>query len=260
VTHREALARLPDEPRWVDVRGMLLSGRARVVALPDANPRGDAFIVTAPDVSLAAVVGEPAADLVVAVLEQLAGDVNLLAQHEDAACAGAALPGWVRHAAILHVLPGVMPWESEADPTARVFGRANAPRLDHVSEPLQRELREALGGRTTARFVEGVLPRSAPAEGAVHVPMAAAWAGPVPVAFCYPVWRTERWWDVSIDTLPAYRRQGFALRAARALIRHLRATDNAPVWGALERNMASRALAARLGFIEAGGITVFTRR
>jgi GNAT superfamily N-acetyltransferase len=255
----DALARLPDEPRWVAVRGMLLSGRARVVADPEADPRLDGFIITVPDVSLAAVVGAPARALIAATLAGLTGDVNLLAQQEDAAHAAAALPPWVRHTAVLHVLPGVMPWEAEADPGTRVFGRGNAPRLDHVPEPLRRELRDALAGRTTARFVGGAIPQVTAPPGPVHVPMAAAWAGRLPVAFCYPVWQTERWWDVSIDTLDTHRRQGYAQRAARALIRHQRAAGRAPVWGALEGNKASRALAARLGFIEAAGLAVFTR-
>ncbi len=47
-------------------------------------------------------------------------------------------------------------------------------------------------------------------------------------------------------------------RAARTLIRHMRGTGRAPVWGALETNSGSRALAARLGFLEAGGVAVFT--
>jgi GNAT superfamily N-acetyltransferase len=256
----DALARLPDEPRWVDVRGMLLSGRARVVAAPDADPRLDGFVVTVPDVSLAAVVGAPAAEVIAAAVGGLAGDVNLLAQHEDAGRVGAALPSWVRHTAILHVLPGVMPWESDEETAVRVFGRGSSPRLDHVPDPLRRELRDALAGRTTARFVDGAIPQADVPAGQAHVPMAAAWAGARPVAFCYPVWQTERWWDVAIDTLETHRRQGYAQRAARTLIRHQRAAGRAPVWGALERNRASRALAARLGFIEAGGIAVFARR
>lgn len=36
------------------------------------------------------------------------------------------------------------------------------------------------------------------------------------------------------------------------------ATPGAPVWGALEANSGARALAARLGFLEAGGVAVFT--
>lgn len=253
------LARLPDEPRWVDVRGMLLSGRAIVSAAAGADPRHDGFVVIVRDAAIAAVVGQPGAGVIAQAVAGLAGDVNVLAQHEDAAPVAAALGGWPRRTAILHVLPGVMPWEADEDPAARVFARENAPRLDHVPEPLRLELVDALRGRTTARFVPGALPDPVPLPRPAAVPMAAVWAGRLPVAFCYPVWQTERWWDVSIDTLEEYRRQGLGLRAARALIRHLRRSGRAPVWGALESNTASRALAARLGFIEATGISVFAR-
>ena len=90
--------------------------------------------------------------------------------------------------------------------------------------------------------------------------MAAVWADGRPVSFCYPVWQTETRWDVSIDTLAPYRGRGLGARAARTLIRHMRGIGRAPVWGALESNAASRALAARLGFLEAGGIAVFAAR
>ena len=39
--------------------------------------------------------------------------------------------------------------------------------------------------------------------------MAAAWAGHFPVSFCYPALRTERWWDISIETLEDHRRRGY---------------------------------------------------
>jgi GNAT superfamily N-acetyltransferase len=256
----EALERLPDEPRWLDVRGMLLSGRAEVRTAPGEHPSHDGFVVVVPDASIVAVVGQPPASTILDAAAGLGGDVNVLAQHEDAGLVAATLRDWGRRTAILHVLPGVMGWEADEDPGARVFTRANAPRLEHVPEPLRLELLDALRGRTTARFVPGALPAPPPMTGAHTVPMAAAWSGPLPVAFCYPVWQTARWWDVSIDTLEAHRRRGFGARAARALIRHLRATGRAPVWGALDSNGASRALAARLGFIEATSISVFARQ
>ena len=256
MTIAQALARVPDEPRWVDVRGMLLSGRATVRAGPADVSAG--FVVIVADVSLAAIVGSPRPDLISESLAALEGDVNVLVQHEDAAWTSSALPGCVRRTAVLHVLPGVMPWEAVSDPSTRVFTRTTAPRLDHVPDPLRKELLEALRGRTTARFVPGALPNAPDRQVGAALPIAAAWAGPRPVSFCYPVWQTERWWDVSIDTLEACRRRGYAQRAARAMIRHLRAEGRAPVWGAVESNTASRGLAARLGFIEAAGLSVFT--
>jgi RimJ/RimL family protein N-acetyltransferase len=88
--------------------------------------------------------------------------------------------------------------------------------------------------------------------------VAATWADGRPVAFCYPVLQTERWWDVSVDTLPDYRGRGLAGRAARAMIRHMRQHGKAPVWGALESNGASLSVARQLGFAEAGRLTVLT--
>jgi RimJ/RimL family protein N-acetyltransferase len=253
-----ALGRVPDRPRWVDTRGMLLSGRAHVHAAPSADLAREGFLVVAPDASLAAIVGHPPPEVIREAVSALPGDVNLLAQSEDAGAASAALPDWRRRTAILHVLPGVMPWEAEEDPAARVFNRENAPSLDHVPEHLRLELLDALGGRTLARFVPGATPASALDLARRMVPMAAVWAERRPVAFCYPVWQTETLWDVSIDTLDAHRQRGYGARAARALIRYMRAHGRAPVWGALDTNTASRTLAARLGFIEAAGLAVFT--
>jgi RimJ/RimL family protein N-acetyltransferase len=237
---------------------MLLSGRSIIHAPVDANLRRDGFIVIVPDAALAAAVGEVPAGELRSVAESLAGDVNLLAQNEDAAAVAAALGNWRRSTAIIHVLPGIMPWESEEDPGVRVFTRETAPNLDHLPHALRHELIDALRGRTTARFVPGALPDQVTLGHPAIVPMAAVWSDRKPVAFCYPVWQTESWWDVSIDTLAEYRTRGFGARAARALIRHMRRGGRAPVWGALDTNAPSRALAARLGFIETAGLAVFT--
>ncbi|MEO8077890.1 MAG: GNAT family N-acetyltransferase [Acidobacteriota bacterium] len=249
-----ALTRVADLPQWIDTRGMLLSGRATVIA-----PAGDeGLIVIVPDLGIASIVGRPAAPRIAEALATLAGDVNVLAQMEDADHVAHALDGWRRQRAIIHVLPGVMPWENEADTNTRVFTRLSAPRFTHVPETLRRELLDALKGRTVSRFVPGTLPRAAVRVSRVTVPMAAVWADGRPVSFCYPVWQTETRWDVSIETLAPYRRVGLAARGARTLIRYMRGAGRTPVWGALETNTASRTLAARLGFLEAGGIAVFT--
>ena len=105
----------------------------------------------------------------------------------------------------------------------------------------------------------GALPPPVSAQGGSAVPMAAAWADGRPVAFCYPVWQTERYWDVSVETWGPYQRRGLGARAARAMIAHLRIGGREPVWGALESNTASRRLAAKLAFIEAAGIAVWSR-
>jgi len=251
-----ALTQVPDLPRWIDTRGMLLSGRA-VVSAPHGLD-GAGMIATVPDSALASIVGRPPADTIMQVVAAMAGDVNVLSQMEDADYAARALAGWRRQRAIIHVLPERAAWEQEADPSVRIFTRETAPAFDHVPERLRRELLDALNGRTVSRFVPGELPASTAFVSRLAVPMAGIWADGRPVAFCYPVWQTETLWDISIETLAPYRRLGFGARAARMLIQHMRRTGRAPVWGALETNTASRALAARLGFLETAGIAVFT--
>jgi RimJ/RimL family protein N-acetyltransferase len=253
-----ALTRVPDLPRWIDTRGMLLSGRADVHAPPSSRKGSSGLIVVVSDSALVSIVERPAESAITRVITTLSGDVNLLAQMEDADYVGRTLPGWRRQRAIVHVLPQAPAWDPSPDPQARVFTMESAPRFDHVPEPLRRELLDALRGRTVSRFVPGALPGPGTLVSRITVPMAAVWADGRPVSFCYPVWRTETLWDVSIETLEPYRRLGLAARAARTLIRHLRESGRSPVWGALETNTGSRALAARLGFLEAGGLAVFT--
>ncbi len=254
---QRALTRVPDLPHWVDTRGMLLSGRAIVRARAGSDPADDPFIALVPDVALASIVGEPGVEDIRAAVHSLAGDVNVLVQPEQARVVAGAL-GWTRRTAIIHALARPVPWESETDAGVRLFTRATAPRFDHVPDPLRRELLDALEGRTIARFVPGEVPERPFTSISGSLPMAGVWADGRPVSFCYPVWQTESWWDVAIETLEGYRRKGLAGRAARTLIRHMRRIGRAPVWGALDTNAASRALAGRLGFREAARIAVFT--
>lgn len=250
-----ALTRVPDLPRWIDTRGMLLSGRAVVFGEAAGGP---GFVAAVPDAALASVVGRPPARVLQRTIASLTGDVNVLAQMEDADYVAAALPDWRRQRALIHILAEREPASAPIDPGTRLFNRHTAPAFDHVPDPLRRELLDALNGRTVSRFVPGLLPAAPAIASPATVPMAAVWAGGRPVAFCYPVWQTETLWDVSIETLPAYRRQGLGRRAAHRLMRHMRGTGRSPVWGALEANAPSRRLAASLGFLEAAGIAVFT--
>lgn len=252
-----ALTRVPDVPHWVDTRGMLESGRAEVWFAPSADPARDGFVVTMPDRALASVVGTAPGSLIEAAIGRLSGDVNVLTHDVAGDTVAGVLRAWRRQTAIIHALPGRMPWEREVDETARIFYLDNPPPLDHLPEKLRLELDAALRGRPTTRFVEGVVPlQREPAAGPL-VPVAAAWHAGLPVSFCYPVLQTASLWDVSIDTLEEYRGLGLARRAARALVRQMRRVGKAPVWGALSSNQASLALARRLGFEEAGRLAVF---
>jgi GNAT superfamily N-acetyltransferase len=84
-------------------------------------------------------------------------------------------------------------------------------------------------------------------------------ASELPVAFCYPVFETETLWDVSVDTLEAWRRRGLARACVEFLIDHMRRHGKEPVWGALVSNTASLALAASLGFGPVDRLAVFSK-
>jgi hypothetical protein len=226
----QALARLlPDLPRWVEVRSMLLSGQG--FALGVAVGPTPVFVALEPD-GLGIVVGHPPHD----VIRTAAGRVReVLAAPEDAEWVGSALPHWRREPATIHTL------DSDARlPTvpAGIVREIQSGQLEAVPD---RALREEL--------------LSESAEGTRIV---AAYAGEIPVAFCYAGSVTERWWDIAIDTLEPYRRMGYAALCVSFRIREMALLGKRPVWGAVRSNVASLGLAARLGFRGVDTLLVFT--
>ena len=257
-SERAALSRVPDHPRWVDTRGMLLTGRAIVSFQQPADLVTDGFVVELASRALLSAFDSPPASLIAQRAYAIAGDVNVLVTPQASASVAAALPDWISRPVRLHALPRRMPWESEPDEDVVIATRETAPALDHVPDGLRRELVDALAGHPAARFVHGTLPDRGPEDLTPDaMPVAFVLGDGRAAAFCYPVLQTERHWDVSVDTLEGYRGRGLAGRAARAMIRYMRTRGKSPVWGALESNAASLALARRLGFIEAGRLLVF---
>jgi hypothetical protein len=82
----------------------------------------------------------------------------------------------------------------------------------------------------------------------------------LPVAFAYAAAETESLWDVSIDTIPSHRRQGYATTAVCHLMRRMREQGKSAVWGAVESNQASASLARCLGFVETDRLWILSRR
>ena len=260
--HEEAaLARVPDLPQWIDTRGMLLTGRALVTFPPSQRFFSDGFVVEHPSRALLSAIGNPPGVIVAERASAMQGDVNVLCGEDTAETVGNALPSWIRRGVRLFALPGVMPWELwQEDGDIAIFTRANAPSLAHLPESLRGEIADALEGHPSARFVPGKLPERLSADASpTPVPVAAVFTDGQPVAFCYPVLQTETLWDVSVETLEAFRGRRFAARAARAMVRYMRGSNKAPVWGSLETNAASLSVARQLGFEEAGRLIVFAR-
>lgn len=216
---------LPDEPRYVE---------AHAIASDPAGWR-------APIAGGGLAFGHDAARLIVACgvpATAAAGLCELAAAHPGHAllamtaelAAALAAAGRDVGRALLHTLaaPDALPELEGAQPLA------DAASLDHLPPALAREL-------TAAR-----------ARG----PVWAAWVDGAPVSFAYAPWRSARWFDTSVDTLPGARQLGLGSLVAAALIHDERRAGREPVWGADERNHASRRLAARLGFVEVDAIWV----
>ena len=135
-------------------------------------------------------------------------------------------------------------------------------RKERLNFPITRRTRFTAGIGEQARAMRGLLlghsEERADEEGARWLKLRAG--APVirmetvrkaddrPVSFCYSGWETESHWDVSIDTLEGHRRRGLGTAACVCLIRHFAARGKTAVWGALDSNPASTALAEKLGF------------
>lgn len=192
----------------------------------DAQAPSPAFVVADPWGDLAAVVGRPAPELV----RGLVGRVEeVLAFPENIDHVKRALPDHAVDRVHVHVLrdPARVPTPAADAGLIRPRRRAELPGAPaELAEELLEVVRDG-------------------------IPLGAAFDGDRPVAFCYPAARSARYWDVSIDTLASHRRRGFAQAAALFMIRHMQqSTGLEAVWCSAGANLASTALAARLGFKE----------
>lgn len=214
-----ALAVVSDIPRWIEARALLLSEYCAVFgAGSDLIIRNDA-----PGGCIAVALGRAPEELARSVLCDRPGR-ELLCALEDSAHWQRVLLDWSTEGVVLYGLerPGDL-----ASPSPAVERLSSDHSLDHLPQELREEIEKALPDR--------------PVWCAFHEGRAAA--------FAYSYWRTERWFDISIDTAPAYRRRGLARLAVSALVRHELADGLQPVWGAMASNGASQCLAESLGFV-----------
>lgn len=233
----ELAARLPDLPRLVETRGMLLSGRCELLAAPGPGPVD--FVACGTDFGLFCVSGDPPLSRLEPALERL-GATAVLCAAESGGRVGAALPGWRRRRAVIHALADSGLLSGPGDGLAarvEMLSPLDAASLEHVPEPLREELTTALGfAHVAAALVEGL-----------------------PVSFCYAVYETEGLWDVSIDTLAPHRGRGLAKACCEFLVGHMSRHGKEPVWGALEGNAASIRMARSLGFVPVDELALFQR-
>jgi len=243
----ELARRIADEPRCVDLRGLLLSGRCELFG------EGEGFVARSVDFPFAAVGGVPSQEAILAAVEGAEeraaswagegseGEWHLLVQPEAVERVAVALPsGWRRRGVRLHRWSGELPTAAQPEGAEMVLaadGHARAGlSLDHLPAALRREMES---------------------EHAAHQPLAAVLVDGRAAAYCYAAFLTESLWDVAVDTLQPYRRRGLAAACFRTLAAHLGRLGKRPVWGALTENEASLRLAAKLGFVPVAELTSF---
>ena len=229
----DVLAALPDTPRWVEARGMLLSGRGHVLGADPVSSHTGALLQ--PDTRLAVVVGRPGETL---IRQAAAVADEILAAPEHTEWVAAALRDWTAETATLHVLVDFTCLPAPEAGRVRLLDPTEISAIPDLPDPLRDELT---------------------VESRAGSPLGAAFVDEHPVAFCYAGAVTETFWDLSIETLENYRRRGFAGQCAAYLIRRLAEEGKRPVWGAAESNGPSARLAAKLGFKPVDSVVVFTR-
>ncbi len=245
----ELAAALPDLPRWVGARGLLLSGRCEVLLGPEGKKSGG-YLVLESDGTLACVVHRPVASLVAQLWKLDRTPEQIIVPLENAEPLRGLLPGWRELPAVIHVHPAPATLPRPANTTGFLTGE-EAGRIGELAGPLASELAGPLASELAGPLASEL------ARALERGPVAAAYEGGRPVSFAYAVHETERWFDLSIDTLPEYRRRGLGTSAAAFLIHHLLARGKQPVWGALDADSRSVAMAAKHGFRAVDRLLVF---
>ncbi|MDX6380325.1 MAG: hypothetical protein QOI57_1349 [Rubrobacteraceae bacterium] len=219
---------------------MMLSGRCEVIGLEEGGSERQ-FVVRELEESQESaiiVVGRPASEAIEEAVRRNPNGGIVMAAPEDASHVLGALPGWTATWVTLYLLgdPPRLPRLTEGQ--VRPFGALD---LAAVSDDLPEDLRS---------FLENVVGRE-------EAPATAALAKRRPVSFCVASDQTEGLWDISIDTLERYRRQGYAARCVSYMIDEMRRRGKEPVWAAEETNPPSMRLAVKLGFFTVDGLVLF---
>jgi len=223
------VAALPDVPRWVETRSLLLSG-AGVLKIA---PGGDGAVVMDPQFPSGSVIGKADIAFVRDVLEDVPDDFELIVQMEALEPAKQALPGWVVAEVIVH--SPARPYTSGAHSEPGVA--VSAPPGERWLEQLPNDV------RMYAAAAEAVAVRVLEEE---------------VVAVCAAGDVTETLWDVGIDTIEGHRRRGHATACFHVLADWMAARGRQPVWAAYENYPPSLKLAEKLGFRPVDRIAVLS--
>lgn len=222
LTSEEALQAIRDTPATLEFRAMALDPKSAVCR------SGAGMLLIDARAQMFGAVGDVAADDVERLYQQQAADYELLA---DRAAFEQLRGRFELERAIIQSLDG--PWAARSPAIAELTIRPleASDSIDHLPDELRSQIsRERPVREIIAGFVDGVA-----------------------VSFAYCASQTETWGDISIDTIELHRGRGIATAVVSELIDRIFAASREPVWGAVESNAASLALARKLGFTRFAG-------
>jgi hypothetical protein len=214
---------------------MLLRGHCEVLGLEDKHVRS--FVVRDRETNLAGVVGEPKANAIREAVDQGSPAHLLFCQFESGPCVTRALPEWQGTSVLLHRLGRDAHQRAVKPGTVRLLSRQEVSSLETVQADLRTELIIA----------------------AQRSPVSAVEVDGAPVCLCYAVSLTEKLWDISIETREPPGEHEYAERCVSFMIAHMRGLGLEPVWGVLDTNEGSLALAESMGFVAVDRSLVFQR-
>jgi RimJ/RimL family protein N-acetyltransferase len=224
---------LPDIPRFVETRAMMLGDHCEIFGLHETDRAN--FVVRNQEIGTIAVIGKPASEAILAAIEPHDRQGAVLAFDNNLSLVEATLPHWHSEKAILH-LPGDAPtFPVVPDRQVRFLDAGEISSLSSLSNELNEELQIAAKLTTVAATI----------------------VDNQPVSFCYAGAITETLWDISIDTIESFRGRGFAAVCVAFMIDYFNQQGKRPVWGALVSNTASMKLAAKMGFVPVDELFVF---
>lgn len=230
----DVLAALPDLPRWVEARGLLLSRRGFVVDLGD----GCQFVCGRKDRLVVPITIQISPLLEAYALKEAPGG-SIVLQDVMLPAARYHLPDWEAEPATVYTVAEqrARSWRLPEWPTAPI----TADQLlaaTHLPADLRGELVDACA----------------------RSPVWSASIDGEPLAFAYAAQTTEKWFDVSVDTVESARGRGLGRAAAMGLIVDRLLHGLSPVWGVVQRNEPSHRMARRLGFEPVDRLWVLTRQ
>lgn len=239
-TPRALLGALPDEPLHVEVRG-LLKGRPDALLLAEPKEPLASGLLFTPIHGLAIGYGTPSVGLATG-LRRLADGSGMARQNVELHLPEATADAWISDLRVSDLGRNRVQALVESKATDRILDLVTHD-VSVITDPSDPRL--------------GTLPAGLQHEFASLCPwpvVVATMASERVASIAYAFVETEGFFDVSIDTIHPFRREGYGVSCAAALIRHQLHRGKHPVWIANEKNTASLALSARLGFEDVGRV------